>query len=83
MSANGRNKNTVSRSLDTSLLSSSRSLGQFPEAKSPYNQVTHGLRKIVPGELACKIGCKGAKCKYDNSDWPREKMAISGLFSNW
>ena len=33
--------------------------------------------------MACKFGCKGAKCKYDNSNWPPEKMAISGIFSNW
>ncbi len=80
MNSNGRN--IVTRSLDTTLTSSS-SLDHFPEAKSPYNQVTHGLRKMVPAELACKIGCKGIKCKYDNSDWPQEKMAIPGIFSDW
>ena len=79
---NSKNQNLTSRSLDTTL-SSSVPLGQFPEAKSPYNQVTHGLRKIFPAELACKVGCKGNKCKYDNSDWPKEKMAIPGIYSNW
>ena len=67
----------TARSIDSS------SVQQFPEAKSPYGHVTHGLRKIVPAELACKMGCNGIKCTYDNSDWPKENMAIPGLFSNW
>ena len=33
--------------------------------------------------MACIFGCNGTKCKYDNSNWPPEKMAINGLFSNW
>lgn len=71
----------ASRSLDSTF--SIDSTKEFPDAKSPYGHVTHGLRKIVPAELACKLGCKGTKCKYDNSDWPHEKMIIPGLFSNW
>lgn len=57
--------------------------GDVPEAKSPYNGLTHGVRRIMPHDLACKVGCSGAKCKYDNSNWPSDEMAIDGVFSHW
>lgn len=51
--------------------------------KSPYGSFTHHLRKMIPEELACSVGCGGEKCKYCNSDWPDESMALKGIFSNW
>jgi hypothetical protein len=51
--------------------------------KSPYSAFTHHMRKIIPEELACSVGCGGEKCKYCNSDWPDELMAIKGIFSTW
>jgi hypothetical protein len=51
--------------------------------KSPYSAFTHQIRKIVPEEMACMIGCGGEKCKYCNSNWPVENMVINGIFSNW
>ena len=51
--------------------------------KSPYSAFTHQMRKIIPEELACSVGCGGEKCKYCNSDWPDELMALKGVFSNW
>jgi hypothetical protein len=51
--------------------------------KSPYNAVSHKIRKLVPEEIACKIGCSGEKCKYCNSNWPTEDMALNGVFSHW
>ncbi len=58
-------------------------LTEPPEAKSPYGLITHKVRQIVPQEIACKLGCKGAKCKYDSSNWPKEQMALDGIFSTW
>ena len=54
-----------------------------PDAKSPYGRITHTVRQIVPQDIACKLGCRGAKCKYDNSDWPSEQMVLNGIYSNW
>lgn len=51
--------------------------------KSPYSALTHHIRKIVPEDLACLAGCNGEKCKYCNSNWPEEDMAINGVFSHW
>lgn len=79
-----RDINDTNKSFNGSLSSGgSNSLKDIPEQKSPYNSITHGVRRIIPQELACKVGCKGNKCKYDNSDWPEDKMAINGLFSHW
>lgn len=75
-------RNDLRRSVSSSQLSGD--LVEFPEAKSPYNGITHGVRRMVPHELACRMGCHGAKCKYDNSDcWERDQMAVKGLFSHW
>lgn len=51
--------------------------------KSPYNAFTHQIRKIIPEDIACSVGCGGSKCKYCNSNWPREDMDIDGVFSHW
>jgi hypothetical protein len=51
--------------------------------QSPYGKVAHSVREILPQEMACFMGCKGEKCKYDNGNWPEENMVIDGLFSNW
>ncbi len=72
--------NSTSSSIESQC---SLSNSNYPEAKSPYNLLTHSVRKIIPAEIACKIGCNGNKCKYDSSNWPKEKMAIHGLYSNW
>jgi hypothetical protein len=56
----------------------------LPEPKSPYGAITHGVRRIMPQEIACRVGCGGKNCKYDNSkDWQPEQMAIDGIFSHW
>ena len=79
---------TTPRSLNSATSSltsrdSFKSLTGLPEPKSPYSALTHQVRRIVPQEIACKFGCKGAKCKYDSSSWPKEKMSINGIFSSW
>lgn len=70
--------------LQHSMSASRLSTEDIPEAKSPYNGLTHSVRRIMPAELACRIGCRGARCKYDRSDcWDNDQMAIKGLFSHW
>lgn len=74
------------RSVSSSRVSTNggESLNVVPEAKSPYNGLTHGVRRMVPAELACKMGCRGPRCKYDRSDeWTDQQMAIKGLYSHW
>ncbi len=73
----------ASKSVSESLMTYRQNEESLPDPKSPYNAITHKVRQFIPQDLACKMGCKGTKCKYDNSDWPREKMAIKGLFSHW
>ena len=53
------------------------------KVKSPYGLLTHKIRKLMPEELACIMGCGGESCKYCNSQWPVDSMAINGIFSNW
>jgi hypothetical protein len=79
------NDSSTTRSLNSSIMSqeSLREFGSRPEPKSPYNAVAQSLRRVVPQNLACRLGCNGKKCKYDNSDWPPDKMALPGLFSHW
>ena len=75
-----------SLSSTTSSLSSYNSLktpNGAPEQKSPYNSITHSVRRVIPQEMACIIGCRGRKCKYDSSNWPPEQMAIKGIYSHW
>ncbi|RNA24187.1 tyrosine phosphatase domain-containing 1-like [Brachionus plicatilis] len=74
-------KNYSSASLDTH--KSVNSGNQAPDAKSPYGSISQGFRKVVPHDMACKLGCKGKKCKYETSNWPPEEMAIPGIFSHW
>ena len=62
---------------------SRKSVADMPEPKSSYSKLTHKVRQIVPQEIACKIGCRGTKCKYDNGDWPSDQMVLKGLYSNW
>lgn len=81
-----KEENPLRQSMSTSKLVNE--LGEngdeAPEAKSPYNGLTHGVRRMMPHELACRMGCRGAKCKYDRSDcWEREQMAIKGVYSHW
>jgi hypothetical protein len=34
--------------------------------------------------LRLNLGCRGASCKYERSDyWRPEQMAIDGIFSHW
>jgi hypothetical protein len=77
--ANNNNNNTISNFTIESVKSST----DLPIQKSPYNKVAQSMRRIVPQEMACSMGCGGAKCKYDNSNWPEQDMAIKGLFSHW
>lgn len=53
------------------------------DVKSPYGSISQSFRKAMPHEITCKIGCNGKKCKYETSNWPREEMAIPGIFSHW
>ena len=62
---------------------SRKSMAEMPEPKSAYGSIAHGVRKIMPQDIACKIGCRGTKCKYDRSDWPIDQMAIHGIYSHW
>lgn len=74
-------KNQSSASLSTK---ESVSAGnQASDVKSPYGSISQGFRKVVPHEMACKLGCKGKKCKYETSNWPVEDMVIPGIFSHW
>lgn len=74
-----RSNNSLSLSFSISDINRS----SLPPARSPYNAVAQSMRRLVSTEMACKLGCKGAKCKYDSSNWPENKMAIKGLYSNW
>lgn len=76
-----RSNNSLSLSLSSN--DSFKSTTGAPQAKSPYNAVTQSVRRLVSQEMACKLGCRGKKCKYDSSIWPADKMAINGLFSSW
>lgn len=77
-----KEEEALRRSESSSRLSNLSS--EIPEAKSPYNGLTHGVRRIVPAELACRMGCRGIRCKYDRSDcWEKYQMAIKGLYSHW
>jgi hypothetical protein len=86
--------NTVTRSHTdltsnsvTSLPRNPREVYQHPNAneqpKSPYNAVSHKIRKLVPEEIACKVGCGGEKCKYCSSNWNADDMALNGIYSHW
>ena len=75
-------KSATSASLDSN--QSVRSVHLLPEPKSPYSTITHKVREIIPQELACKIGCGGANCKYcSNKGWTDDQMVIRNLFSHW
>ncbi|CAF0712023.1 unnamed protein product [Brachionus calyciflorus] len=74
-----KNYSSSSLLLNRSVLSAN----DVPDVKSPYGSISHGVRKIIPHEMACKLGCSGKKCKYDSSNWPPEEMAIPGIFSHW
>nr|XP_060064653.1 protein tyrosine phosphatase domain-containing protein 1-like [Ylistrum balloti] len=57
---------------------------QSSHPKAGYNKFTEQARGMISQEKICAIFCGGKKCKYCNPDlWPKEKMAIKGLFSNW
>ncbi len=62
---------------------SRKSVADLPQPKSAYGPIAHSVRKIVPQDIACKLGCRGNKCKYDSSDWPSDKMVLNGIFSHW
>ena len=63
--------------------SSLQSLSELPPAKSPYGSFMQTMRRVVPQDIACKVGCNGLKCKYCNSEWPDDEMAINGIYSHW
>ena len=74
----------TNRSNSSSLSNASiKSANDQPPPKSPYGSFMQTIRRIVPQDLACKVGCGGAKCKYCNSEWDKDEMAINGVFSNW
>jgi hypothetical protein len=76
------NKSATSASLDSN--QSIKSVNLLPEPKSPYSSITHKIREIIPEDLACKIGCGGATCKYCSSKgWTDDQMAIKDIFSHW
>nr|XP_006820288.1 PREDICTED: protein tyrosine phosphatase domain-containing protein 1-like [Saccoglossus kowalevskii] len=57
---------------------------QKPTAK--YSAISDGLRQITPETWKCSMFCGGKNCKYCNvprGNWPTERMAIDGLFSEW
>lgn len=79
----GSQSSRSTTAMSTVTIESVKSSVNLPEQKSPYGKVAHSMKKMVPEKMACKVGCGGAKCKYDNADWPDEDMAITGLYSNW
>ncbi|CAF1294181.1 unnamed protein product [Adineta ricciae] len=49
-----------------------------------YSAVSQAVKKLLPEKTACRLGCRGANCKYERSDyWRPEQMAIPGIFSHW
>ncbi|CAF4312555.1 unnamed protein product [Adineta steineri] len=49
-----------------------------------YSPISQAVKKLLPERTACRLGCRGANCKYERSDyWRPEQMAIQGIFSNW
>jgi hypothetical protein len=78
------NRSLNSSQTATNMTANLERLSDLPEPKSPYGAITHGVRRIMPQEIACRVGCGGKSCKYDNSkDWQPEQMAIDGIFSHW
>jgi protein tyrosine phosphatase domain-containing protein 1 len=75
-SSNSLSKNTLIHKSQSYTLNTN-------EPKSPYNALTHQMRKLVPHELACLVGCQGIKCKYCNSNWNDEFMELKGVYSSW
>ena len=79
----GQQPRLVSDTMSLRSNSSLASLSEMPPAKSPYGSFMQTMRRVVPQDIACKVGCNGAKCKYCNSEWPEDEMAIRGIFSHW
>ncbi|CAF1073880.1 unnamed protein product [Adineta steineri] len=49
-----------------------------------YSPISQAVKKLLPERTACRLGCRGANCKYERSDyWRPDQMAIQGIFSNW
>ncbi|CAF2870943.1 unnamed protein product [Rotaria sp. Silwood2] len=49
-----------------------------------YSPLSQAVKKLLPERAACRLGCRGASCKYERSDyWRPEQMAIDGIFSHW
>lgn len=49
-----------------------------------YSPLSQAVKKLLPERAACRLGCRGANCKYERSDyWRPEQMAIDGIFSHW
>ena len=68
--------------VDESWLSDFVSPQQAPQGA--YSAVAQAVKKFVPERTACRLGCGGARCKYERSDyWNPEQMAIKGIFSHW
>ena len=82
-SNNSLNETSKSPRFSSSSTLSRKSMAEMPEPKSPYGKLTHQVRRMVPETIACKIGCGGTKCKYDNGNWPSDQMVLNGLYSNW
>lgn len=53
----------------------------YPKAK--YGPAFEALRHTFDQDKACALFCKGKQCKFDNADWPNEKMAVNGIYSTW
>ncbi|CAF0855375.1 unnamed protein product [Rotaria sp. Silwood1] len=52
--------------------------------ESAYSPLSQAFKKLLPERTACRLGCRGASCKYERSDyWRPEQMAIDGIFSHW
>ncbi|UJR23710.1 hypothetical protein I4U23_026691 [Adineta vaga] len=49
-----------------------------------YSPLSQAVKKLLPEKTACRLGCRGANCKYERMDyWQPEQMAIHGIFSHW
>jgi hypothetical protein len=47
------------------------------------NSNVNSRKKLISINLECFLIHRGKKCKFCNSNWPLELMAIDGIYSNW
>ncbi|XP_077987260.1 protein tyrosine phosphatase domain-containing protein 1-like [Glandiceps talaboti] len=61
-------------------------IGSTEKPTAKYSALSDGLRQITPETWQCSMFCGGKNCKYCNAwkaNWPKDRMVIDGLFSEW